>query len=207
MEFVWVAEGVDLTELNDLFQRVRGTAQCSTALRGGGLDGVRGCTAQRQARLGRHTSAWSYQAGHGSLLVRHVAPCRRGPYSSMGKEAQRLWRALEAGSVSFPARHTHALTRRPANQPVPMRARPAQAFLNPLAPHPTRSQVGFPQRDPFKLQIALQNTYATVWVRSARKSRLAKQGQLLGFARATSDGALSATIWDVAVSGISKAEF
>lgn len=60
-------------------------------------------------------------------------------------------------------------------------------------------RVGFPQRDPVKLQMALQNTYATVWVRAARKSRVAKLGQLLGFARATSDGALSATIWDVAV--------
>ncbi|GAB4813780.1 hypothetical protein N2152v2_000826 [Parachlorella kessleri] len=60
-------------------------------------------------------------------------------------------------------------------------------------------RVGFPQRDPLKLQMALHNTYSTIWVRAARKSRLAKQGQLLGFARATSDGALSATIWDVAV--------
>jgi len=31
------------------------------------------------------------------------------------------------------------------------------------------------------------------------QSRLAKLGQLVGFARATSDGVLSATIWDVAV--------
>jgi hypothetical protein len=30
---------------------------------------------------------------------------------------------------------------------------------------------------------------------------MARAGQLLGFARATSDGALSATIWDVAVRG------
>lgn len=60
-------------------------------------------------------------------------------------------------------------------------------------------QVGFPRRDPARLALALQNTYRTVWIRAARKSRLARQGALLGFARATSDGALSAVIWDVAV--------
>lgn len=68
------------------------------------------------------------------------------------------------------------------------------------SPCPLGRQVGFPQRDPAKLAVALHNTYATVWVRAARKSRLARLGKLLGFARATSDGALSATIWDVAVS-------
>ncbi|KAI7843693.1 hypothetical protein COHA_002592 [Chlorella ohadii] len=60
-------------------------------------------------------------------------------------------------------------------------------------------KVGFPRRDPGRLTLALANTYRTVWVRAARKSRVAKQGQLLGFARATSDGALSAVIWDVSV--------
>lgn len=61
------------------------------------------------------------------------------------------------------------------------------------------AQVGFPRRDPDKLRLALENTYALVWVRATKPSRLARQGQLIGFARATSDGALSATIWDVAV--------
>lgn len=60
-------------------------------------------------------------------------------------------------------------------------------------------QVGFPRRDPTRLALALSGTYRTVWIRAARKSRLAKLGQLLGFARATSDGSLSAVIWDVAV--------
>lgn len=60
-------------------------------------------------------------------------------------------------------------------------------------------KVGFPRRDPARLAVALGNTYRTVWVRAARKSRLARLGALLGFARATSDRALSATIWDVAV--------
>ncbi len=48
--------------------------------------------------------------------------------------------------------------------------------------------------------MALDNTYRTLWIRAERKSRMAKIGQLLGFARATSDTALSATIWDVSVS-------
>jgi ribosomal protein S18 acetylase RimI-like enzyme len=60
-------------------------------------------------------------------------------------------------------------------------------------------RVGFPRRDPEKLAMALGNTYSCIWIRASRKSRMAKEGQMLGFARATSDGALSATIWDVAV--------
>lgn len=61
-------------------------------------------------------------------------------------------------------------------------------------------QVGFPKRDLAKLKVALDNTHAIVWIRSTKQSRWAKLGQLLGFARATSDKALSATVWDVAVS-------
>eukprot|EP00891_Asterochloris_glomerata_P007155 jgi/Astpho2/7155/Aster-01479 len=60
-------------------------------------------------------------------------------------------------------------------------------------------RVGFPKRDPQKLSEALIHTHTILWIRSNRRSRWAKLGQLLGFARATSDGALSATIWDVAV--------
>ncbi|KAG2486396.1 hypothetical protein HYH03_014973 [Edaphochlamys debaryana] len=61
-------------------------------------------------------------------------------------------------------------------------------------------KVGFPKRDPERLKVALENTYHVIWVRAAKQSRLARQGQLIGFARATSDGVLSATVWDVAVS-------
>lgn len=61
-------------------------------------------------------------------------------------------------------------------------------------------QVGFPRRDPERLKVALENTYKLMWVRSIKQSRFARLGQLLGFARATSDGVFSATIWDVAVS-------
>ena len=63
-------------------------------------------------------------------------------------------------------------------------------------------KVGFPRRDPGRLASALANTHRSIWVRAVRKSRLAKEGQLIGFGRATSDGALSATIWDVAVSPV-----
>ncbi|EFJ45115.1 hypothetical protein VOLCADRAFT_64094, partial [Volvox carteri f. nagariensis] len=58
-------------------------------------------------------------------------------------------------------------------------------------------KVGFPRRDPDRLRVALENTYHIIWVRAARQSRLARQ--IIGFARATSDGVLSATVWDVAV--------
>ncbi len=64
-----------------------------------------------------------------------------------------------------------------------------------LPPH----QVGFPRRDPERLKIALDNTYHIVWVRATKQSRMARLGQMIGFARATSDGVLSATIWDVSV--------
>ena len=61
------------------------------------------------------------------------------------------------------------------------------------------SRVGFPRRDPVRLAAALRHSHAVVWATAARGSRWAKEGQLLAFARATSDGALAATLWDVAV--------
>lgn len=59
--------------------------------------------------------------------------------------------------------------------------------------------MGFPRREPGKLQTALENTHAVLWVRATKQTRWARRGQLLGFARATSDRALFGTIWDVAV--------
>jgi hypothetical protein len=43
--------------------------------------------------------------------------------------------------------------------------------------------------------VALANTHRLIWIRSLKQSRVSRLGQLLGFARATSDGVLSATIW------------
>lgn len=60
-------------------------------------------------------------------------------------------------------------------------------------------QVKFPLRDETKLRVALERTHTTLWIRSTKQSRWAKKGQILGFARATSDSNLTATIWDVAV--------
>lgn len=59
--------------------------------------------------------------------------------------------------------------------------------------------MGFPTRDPVKLQQAIECAHSVIWIRCCKGSRWAKKGQLLGIARATSDGALTATIWDVAV--------
>ena len=50
------------------------------------------------------------------------------------------------------------------------------------------------------MKLALAHTHRILWVRCTRGSRWARMGQLLAFSRATSDTALSATIWDVAVS-------
>jgi hypothetical protein len=62
-------------------------------------------------------------------------------------------------------------------------------------------QVGFPRRDPDRLRVALDNTHRLIWIRSTKQSRVARLGQLLGFARATSDGVFSATIWCVLTFG------
>ena len=59
--------------------------------------------------------------------------------------------------------------------------------------------VGFPARSLLKLQTAIQHSHKIVWIRSTRKSRFARLGQCVGFARAISDGALCAGVWDVCV--------
>lgn len=61
------------------------------------------------------------------------------------------------------------------------------------------NKVGFPKRDLLDLQTALDNTHLVHWVRATKSSRWARDGQLIGFARATSDRAFFGTIWDVAV--------
>lgn len=65
---------------------------------------------------------------------------------------------------------------------------------------PGRAQVGFPRRAPERLSLALQHTHRVLFIRCIRRSRQGRVGKLVGFARATSDGATTATIWDVAVS-------
>jgi len=59
--------------------------------------------------------------------------------------------------------------------------------------------VGFPRRAPERLSLALQHTHRVLFIRCIRRSRQGRVGKLVGFARATSDGATTATIWDVAV--------
>ena len=49
------------------------------------------------------------------------------------------------------------------------------------------------------LQDALARTHQVLWIRNTKQTRWARNGQLIGFARATSDGVCAATIWDVAV--------
>ncbi|KAK9795520.1 hypothetical protein WJX73_005810 [Symbiochloris irregularis] len=60
-------------------------------------------------------------------------------------------------------------------------------------------KVGFPKRNAESLTKALDASHKLIWIRHAKQTRWARLGQLLGFARATSDKAVSATIWDVAV--------
>ena len=60
-------------------------------------------------------------------------------------------------------------------------------------------QVKFPRRNTDQLAKALEGSQKVLWIRHTRRTRWARLGQLLGFARATSDCVVSATIWDVAV--------
>ena len=64
--------------------------------------------------------------------------------------------------------------------------------------------MGFPRRDPESLTDALHRSHAVLWIRNLRQTRWARMGQLIGFARATSDGVYAATIWDVAVKGLAE---
>ncbi|KMT08351.1 hypothetical protein BVRB_6g140340 [Beta vulgaris subsp. vulgaris] len=53
--------------------------------------------------------------------------------------------------------------------------------------------VGFPRRDPDKIQVALEHTDSLIWVESLKTKRP------VAFARATGDGVFNAIIWDVVV--------
>ncbi|KAF5176959.1 N-acetyltransferase protein [Thalictrum thalictroides] len=63
-------------------------------------------------------------------------------------------------------------------------------------------KVGWPRRPPSKVAAALKNSYMVATLHSMRKSPDAEgsdQMELIGLARATSDHAFNATIWDVLV--------
>lgn len=65
------------------------------------------------------------------------------------------------------------------------------------------ASVGFPRRDPARLRRALEHSHEICWVVVATKKSQSTSvfvGQVIGFARATSDGVFNATIWDVVVS-------
>lgn len=61
------------------------------------------------------------------------------------------------------------------------------------------SSVGFTRRPEEKLRKAIEHSHVCVWVTAQRDSRFAKTGEPVAFARATSDGVFTATVWDVAV--------
>ena len=61
--------------------------------------------------------------------------------------------------------------------------------------------VGFSARAHEKLEKAVDNSYASLWVTTTRNSRFAKEGQVVGLSfRRQATGVFHATIWDVAVS-------
>ncbi|XP_068640358.1 histone acetyltransferase TAP1-like, partial [Aristolochia californica] len=63
-------------------------------------------------------------------------------------------------------------------------------------------KVGWPQRPSAKMAAALRNSYMVATLHAVRKSPNGEgddQTQLIGMARATSDHAFNATIWDVLV--------
>ncbi|KAG6595633.1 putative acetyltransferase TAP2, partial [Cucurbita argyrosperma subsp. sororia] len=63
-------------------------------------------------------------------------------------------------------------------------------------------KVGWPRRPLNKLDVALRNSYMVAALHSTRKSPVSEENapkKLIGMARATSDHAFNATIWDVLV--------
>ncbi|CAL0302575.1 unnamed protein product [Lupinus luteus] len=60
-------------------------------------------------------------------------------------------------------------------------------------------KVGWPRRPLSKLAAALKNSYIVASLHSVRKSEGNEEKRLIGMARATSDHAFNATIWDVLV--------
>ncbi|MCL7039005.1 hypothetical protein MKW94_023975, partial [Papaver nudicaule] len=68
--------------------------------------------------------------------------------------------------------------------------------------------VGWPRRPPSKVAAALKNSYMVATLHSIKKSPGAEGNdkvELIGVARATSDHAFNATIWDVLGQGLGKA--
>ena len=134
-----------------------------------------------------------------------VRPARRGPHSPAASQQEGTSPALLAGCGAAAAP--------PASLQPPQLTRSDAAFaadglefvwgpggldlgdLNDLF-----EKVGFPRRDPARLAAALSHSHSVLWVRCTKGTRWARAGQLLGFSRTTSDGALAATVWDVAVS-------
>ena len=60
--------------------------------------------------------------------------------------------------------------------------------------------VGFSARAHEKLEKAVDNSYASLWVTTTRNSRFAKEGQVVGLNDDACWVGFHATIWDVAVS-------
>ncbi|XP_078435317.1 nuclear shuttle interacting isoform X2 [Wolffia australiana] len=62
-------------------------------------------------------------------------------------------------------------------------------------------KVGWPRRPPAKVVAALKNSYMVATLHAVSRSSIAEDDrkQLIGMARATSDHAFNATIWDVLV--------
>ncbi len=133
VEFVWGAEGVDVGELNDLFEKV--TRELLLAIKLCWL-------------VSPEVESWTTGFTAGWCALGELPACRQ-PMSP---------------ACLAPSKKCHA------HPPAPL-------LTVHFPPAPPR-QVGFPRRDPGRLTLALANTYRTVWVRAARKSRVAKQGQV-----------------------------
>ena len=161
VEFLEAREGVKVTELNDLFDKARPASWRCLARRGPGR-------------------------GAGNAAVAPDAPRHQRLRPPLGQRLRLPYRRTRARDLAPPRPPTRrppprlggpALTGPP---PPPSPAPPRLA--SPLRPPP---QVGFPRRDPELLKVALDHTHRLVWVRATKQSRVARLGQLLGFARAT----------------------
>ncbi|GBF91909.1 acetyltransferase [Raphidocelis subcapitata] len=137
-----------------------------------------------------------------------VSPAAQQPVSCRRRAAG----VARAGEGMSPGKLDWASSRFPGGLPLPPISRSDEEFLKlgvefldaregikAAELNELFEKVGFPRRDPDLLEVALANTHRLVWVRATKQSRVARLGQLLGFARATSDGVFNAVVWDVAV--------
>lgn len=130
-----------------------------------------------------------------AALATLVAYCGQEDGVSSGADAHRALRDLPCPKISTVDKHF--LEKLGVNFRWGLRDDANLDELNDLF-----NSVGFPRRDTTRLRRALVNSRLLIWIVVANKKNKSSGvfvGQVIGFARCTSDGVFNATIWDVVV--------